>query len=154
MEVAHRPAVRVLCFDADGRILLMHWQDPLSGVRLWEPPGGGIDPGETPLETARRELTEETGLDPDRILPEHVDVDRDTVWKGRRFVGAEQFFAAFYPDASPAVSRAGLLPYEQADLLGHAWIHPDDLGSLPDRLEPPALAAIAARMVSGPAGPG
>ncbi|BCJ49225.1 hypothetical protein Asp14428_07000 [Actinoplanes sp. NBRC 14428] len=41
----------------------MHWRDPLDGHDVWEPPGGGLDPGEDHLRAARRELAEETGLD-------------------------------------------------------------------------------------------
>jgi 8-oxo-dGTP pyrophosphatase MutT (NUDIX family) len=142
MANVHRPAVRVICFDADGRVLLLNWEDPVSGARLWEPPGGGIDPGETPLQAARRELAEETGLDSAAITDRFIDVQRDTVWKGTHFVGPEQFFTAFFPTSRPVVVREGLLPYEQSELLTHAWVHPADFAGLPGRLEPPSLAEI------------
>jgi 8-oxo-dGTP pyrophosphatase MutT (NUDIX family) len=142
MTNVHRPAVRVICFDADGRVLLLNWADPVSGERLWEPPGGGIDPGETPLQAARRELAEETGLDPAAIGPRYREVQRDTVWKGIHFVGPEQFFTASFPTSRPPVAREGLLPYEQSELITHAWVSPADLAELPDRLEPPSLPAL------------
>jgi 8-oxo-dGTP diphosphatase len=42
-----------------GEILLVRHKR----LELWLPVGGEIEPGETPLEAARRELREETGLD-------------------------------------------------------------------------------------------
>lgn len=48
-------------------------------------PGGGIDPGETPVETALRETWEETGLDPSQVkvlgaLPRtHIPVSKNDV---------------------------------------------------------------------------
>jgi 8-oxo-dGTP pyrophosphatase MutT (NUDIX family) len=54
-------------FDADGRVLLVRHT---YGRLNWELPGGGAEPGESPDETATREVREETGLD--------VDIDRFT----------------------------------------------------------------------------
>ncbi|GLY00586.1 MULTISPECIES: NUDIX domain-containing protein [Actinoplanes] len=142
METVHRPAVRVICIDVDGRILLMNWEDPTDGHRLWEPPGGGIDPGETPLETARRELMEETGLDPGAILPGYVEVHRDSVWKGRRMTGPEQFFRARFATSRPLVVKDGLLEYEVSELRAVAWVDPAELAALTDPVEPPGLREL------------
>lgn len=146
METTHRPAARVLCLDAAGRLLLLRWRDPHDGTWLWEPPGGGIEPGETPLMAARRELMEETGLDPAAVLDRSVPVARDTVWAGTRYVGTEQFFVAHFADERPALVRTGLLPEEQTALDTHLWVPRSALHTLPDRLEPPHLAAVLASL--------
>jgi 8-oxo-dGTP pyrophosphatase MutT (NUDIX family) len=54
-------------FDDDGRILLVRHT---YGRLNWEVPGGGADPGESPDQTAIREIREETGLE--------VEIDRLT----------------------------------------------------------------------------
>ncbi|MER7937696.1 MULTISPECIES: NUDIX hydrolase [unclassified Streptomyces] len=77
METVHRTAARVICLDAAQRLLLLRWRNPFDGAWLWEPPGGGIKEGETPLVAARRELAEETGLDPAAVRDRSVPVDRD-----------------------------------------------------------------------------
>ncbi|MFE1314601.1 NUDIX hydrolase [Streptomyces sp. NPDC058755] len=151
METTHRPAARVICLDAAQRVLLLRRRDPFDGTWLWEPPGGGMDPGETALEAARRELAEETGLDPAAVTDRSVPVERDVWWNGKRHTGSEQFFLARFTEEQPTLVRTGLLPDEQIDLDTHAWIAAPDLASLPDRLEPPQLLTVLEALV--PEGP-
>lgn len=146
METTWRPAVRIICLDADGRVLLMCWRDPHDGALIWEPPGGGIEDGESPYQTARRELAEETGLDPDSIVDSPLPVPRDTTWKGRRFVGTEAFYLARYPQVRPALGREGLMVDEQENLTAHRWLHLSELSTLDGRLEPPELAAVVTEL--------
>jgi len=134
-----RPAARVICLDRDDRVLLLHWHDRVSGLEIWEPPGGGIDPGETPLSAARRELTEETGLPGSAVLDHRVEVDRDFTWEGVRYVKTESFFLARFDASRPAVIPAALTPGERQSYLGALWTH-----DLPSGLEPPHLATVIA----------
>jgi 8-oxo-dGTP pyrophosphatase MutT (NUDIX family) len=145
----HRPAVRVICLDAANRLLMLQWRDPADGSTLWEPPGGGIEPGETPRDTASRELVEETGLDPAAIGEKWTDVERDVRWNGQRFVGAEQFFLARFDTDSPHISRAGLAPDEKQNLRGHAWLTWSQLKALDERVEPPQLKAVLRELAPG-----
>ncbi|MDH6284757.1 NUDIX hydrolase [Prescottella agglutinans] len=64
--VEHHGAVAVAVLDdADRLVLIRQYRHPL-GRRLWELPAGLLDePGEDPLDAARRELVEETGLTAD-----------------------------------------------------------------------------------------
>jgi 8-oxo-dGTP pyrophosphatase MutT (NUDIX family) len=64
-EVVRRRVVRVLLFDERERLLLFFARDTVDPANAyWYLPGGGIDPGETAHDAARRELEEEAGLKP------------------------------------------------------------------------------------------
>ena len=59
--VQHRGSAVMMPVDAKGRILLVRQYRLPARRFLWELPAGTVDPGEKPLQTARRELVEETG---------------------------------------------------------------------------------------------
>ncbi|MBN2022407.1 MAG: NUDIX hydrolase [Pirellulales bacterium] len=65
--VRHPGAVAILPILDDGRVCLIENYRIAVGQTLLELPAGTREPGEDPLETARRELAEETGYRAGRI---------------------------------------------------------------------------------------
>jgi 8-oxo-dGTP pyrophosphatase MutT (NUDIX family) len=59
----------VFVVTATGRVALIERRR--QGLHYWAVPGGGIEPGESPEEAARREVHEELGLDV--VLDREVD---------------------------------------------------------------------------------
>jgi ADP-ribose diphosphatase len=59
--VHHRGSAVMMAVDDKKRILLVRQYRLAARKYLWELPAGTVDPGEKPLQTARRELVEETG---------------------------------------------------------------------------------------------
>jgi len=59
--VRHRGSAVMMAVDEKKRILLVRQYRLPARSFLWELPAGTLDPGEKPLQTARRELVEETG---------------------------------------------------------------------------------------------
>ena len=149
VEMRHRPVARVLCVDAASRVLLLRWCDPTDGHHLWEPPGGGIESGETPFAAAVRELAEETGFGSVDIDPRGTTVERDVVWKGIRFVGPEHFFLARFAGDGPEPVRDGLLDDERRDLVAYRWVPVAEVGELDDPLQPPELPEVLDYLDSG-----
>jgi ADP-ribose pyrophosphatase len=60
--VEHPGAVAIVAVDEDGTVALVRQRREAARKSLLELPAGTLEAGETPLESARRELEEETGL--------------------------------------------------------------------------------------------
>ncbi|MBA3310597.1 MAG: GNAT family N-acetyltransferase [Nocardioidaceae bacterium] len=145
----YRPAARLLCLDDRERLLLLHWRDPLDGHQLWEPPGGGIEGGETADDAVRREWDEETGMAVPEMNSEPTRVARDVWWNGTRIVTDEYFFLGRRRAGDTSVPTD--LPEADAPAqLGHAWVHWAELERLDDPVEPD-LAPVLRRLA--PEGP-
>jgi putative (di)nucleoside polyphosphate hydrolase len=101
----YRPCVGIAVFNRDGRVFVGRRRFGFELGKLkhaWQMPQGGIDPGETPLEAARRELYEETNIRSVALLAEYGDwlfyeipaPLAGLAWKGR-YRGQRQKWFAF-----------------------------------------------------------
>jgi ADP-ribose pyrophosphatase len=65
--VEHSDSIAVVALDEQGNVLLVRQFRHAVDKFLLEIPAGGIDPGEEPLDSVRRELQEEIGYFPKKI---------------------------------------------------------------------------------------
>jgi 8-oxo-dGTP pyrophosphatase MutT (NUDIX family) len=64
LEVVHHPGgAAALAVDGSDRVCLLRQYRYVAGGWVWELPAGKLEPNEPPLETARRELIEEAGVE-------------------------------------------------------------------------------------------
>jgi 8-oxo-dGTP pyrophosphatase MutT (NUDIX family) len=140
--VTPRIAARVLVFDPIGAVLLLHGCDP--GRRdagdWWFTPGGGVDPGESLVDAARREVAEETGFRIDEPGP--VVFERSTVFEfeGDQIAQHESFFvtrtARFAPDSRSWTAL------EHRSFLGHRWWTAAEIRASADTFYPENLLEL------------
>ncbi|MDN5797864.1 MAG: NUDIX domain-containing protein [Intrasporangium sp.] len=138
-----RRTARVLLVDDLGRILLFSDSDPgLPGRHWWITPGGGVDPGESDLQAAVREVEEETGA---RITEEQLlgpTLVRQVV-HGYTDVVIDQedvFYACWVPAFE--VSDAGHTAEERLTMARHRWWTRAELASTDEEVWPAAVLSM------------
>jgi 8-oxo-dGTP diphosphatase len=150
LVIRERPTARVLLLDPSDRILLMKGRLPSDPAApgAWFTVGGGVEPGETVLQAAAREIVEETGLTDARLGPvvwrgERILRDRDQ--RPLRFV--EHYILA--RSAGGELSRAGWQALEREFVDDMRWWTLDDLAACSEPVFPSGLAARLADLVAG-----
>nr|WP_256428739.1 NUDIX domain-containing protein [Frigoribacterium sp. VKM Ac-2836] len=143
-----RPTSRLLVLDEDDRLLLMKTVAPDSTrAARWITPGGGVDPGETHVEAAIRELREETGqvvTDVGEVV--RVD-DFEVTWDDADHThGHAEFYVVRLPHFE--VSDDGWTDEERTDILESRWFGLDDLTTTDEPVEPEDLADLVRLILS------
>ena len=125
-----RPTARIILFDPDERILLFKYQsdrildpslpaDVVQPEIFWSTPGGGLMPGETFAEAARRELWEETGITDATFGPVVFEREKLVHLDGVPILGREQYFLAH--TTVTEISLDNQEDLERADYREHRW---------------------------------
>lgn len=133
--VRHPGAVTIVPVTDDGRLVMIrNWRMAVGGP-LWELPAGKREQGESPAQTAARELTEETGYTASVIEP----------------LGAYYTSPGFADEYMHAFVATGLVAGELALELGEevetACLQPREVGELIDRGELVDGKTLAALML-------
>ncbi len=139
----HRAAARVVLVDAAGRTLLFRYENPDDGV-YWSPPGGGLEPGETPQDAARRELAEEVGHPLGTHLTKLREWTHVFTYRGVRVRQHDVVFGARTEIA--AVSMTAAAEHAADGILAWRWWSPGELTAAQDALWPPDLPDLVRRV--------
>jgi 8-oxo-dGTP pyrophosphatase MutT (NUDIX family) len=145
MNIRVRPVARLVVLDPLDRILLFETRLPYTHV--WMTPGGGVKPGESYVECARRELWEEVGVrdaDPSpcvwtlRFKFEH---------RGEIIDQRERYFVVRL--RSDDVDDANREASERAEILRHRWWACGEVQDAATSFRPRELASLLPTVIAG-----
>ncbi len=144
MRTIDREIVSAHVYSSDGKLLMARNTHLASGVVYgdsWKIPGGGVETGESKLQTLVREVREETGID---ITPYEVELVEDSITgesektlreTGERVIAKMKFFTYKVILDKPANQITITLdPHEFNE---YRWFELSELKSL--KLAPPSI---------------
>ena len=153
LPLIERMVVRLVVLDASNQVLLLQTRDlgnPTFGTS-WELPGGGMEHGETFVDTAVRELREETGIG---ICPDSVGTptwrrDVSYTYRGERRLQHERIAAVHLDEVAPVVESSQRVDFEGEDHFGFRWWRVEEIARSSERFYPRRLPALLARFLAG-----
>jgi putative (di)nucleoside polyphosphate hydrolase len=134
-RLPYRPCVGLMLLNRKGQVFVAQRVDVRGAA--WQMPQGGIDPGESPRETALRELKEEIGTGSAEILGESQTWHRydlpahliPKVWGGQYRGQTQKWFALLFTGADAEIDLEAHEPEFQA----WCWA---DVDELPEMIVP------------------
>lgn len=128
-----RTGASVAAFDGEKVLLALRGKEPMKG--FWSLPGGGVELGEMPIEAAKRELLEETGLLASNLCPV-TEFHPHRIVDGR-LVESDIIIHVFATTEFCGVAKAG---DDAADIQWIEWNQLDSLQTTPRASEVVTLA--------------
>ncbi len=153
-----RPTARIILFDPEGRVLLFKYQsdriidpalpaDVIQPEIFWSTPGGGLMPGETFAEAAKRELWEETGITDAVFGPVVIEREKLIHFDGQPINLREQYFVAHAQVTEISLDYQEEM--ERADYREHRWWSVADLQSTDEVIFPLELCDHVRAILDG-----
>lgn len=131
-----RQAGRAILRDQAGRVLLIHFVLP--NMTFWATPGGGVEPGETILTAAQREVHEELGITVALEGPVHTAIGIFE-FEGSLIENTDHFFLGHW-EGTPRL--AGVSQAESATLTAVRWWSVEEIEHTREDVFPRDLADV------------
>jgi 8-oxo-dGTP pyrophosphatase MutT (NUDIX family) len=145
-----RTAARMFLIDDDRRVLLMHERRDIgSDDSHWITPGGGVEPGESLVQGAIREVYEETGMRVELATDSRAVYAESVVFSigGATYDQTNHYFLARVPSGL-LIEPAGHTEVERLVVLGHRWWSLADLDASDAVREPVAMVEVINRALA------
>ena len=149
-----RRTSRLILLDGRDRVLLFEVEDASvfrpedpGLTRYWVTPGGSLEEGEGHAEAGRRELWEETGMVGVEPGPWVALCEPVLSWAGETIRAHDRFYLTRVDRTD--VSLANLSEVERGGYRNHRWWGVAELRASGERVVPPGLVDLLARIVAG-----